>query len=202
VTRLKAAGVELAAMGETHLEESDDTELVTFVDASRGTYQKLVLREGRIVGAILLGDTRSAGTVTQLFDRGSAAPHDRATLLLASARSADAETPTRIPDRANVCQCNGVTKAAIRQAWQSGARTVADVVHPKVGVGFDNAYSESAPVRRYFGLSESSWSERQLRCGTSHVDHEQGLRCLWRTRRVDNRAGRGHVEVGSLVGTR
>ena len=138
VTRLKAAGVELAAMGETHLGESDETELVTFVDASRGTYQKLVLREGRIVGAILLGDTRSAGTVTQLFDRGTAAPHDRATLLLASARSAEAETPTHIPDRASVCQCNGVTKAAIRQAWQSGARTVADVAattHATTGCG-------------------------------------------------------------------
>jgi len=138
VTRLKAAGVELAAMGETHLDDSDDNEMVTFVDAARGTYQKLVLREGRIVGAILLGDTRAAGTVTQLFDRGSAAPHDRAALLLGSVRSAEADTPTRIPDRATVCQCNGVTKGAIRQSWQDGARTVADVAattHATTGCG-------------------------------------------------------------------
>jgi len=129
VTRLKAAGVELAAMGETHLDDdTDDTELVRFVDASRGTYQKLVLREGRIVGAILLGDTRVAGTVTQLFDRAAPAPDDRAGLLLGSRRAgAELESPTRIPDRATICQCNGVTKGAIRAGWQDGARTVEDI---------------------------------------------------------------------------
>ena len=129
VTRLKAGGVELAAMGEAHLgeDDSDETELVTFVDAARDTYQKLVLREGRIVGAILLGDTRAAGTVSQLFDRGAAAPGDRATLLLGARRGSEAETPTRIPDAATICQCNGVTKRAIRDSWQAGARSVADV---------------------------------------------------------------------------
>jgi len=139
VTRLKAAGVELAAMGETDASDDDDAaDIVTFVDGRRGVYQKLVLREGRIVGAILLGDTRAAGTVTQLFDRGSAAPHDRAALLLGSVRSAEADSPTRIPDRATVCQCNGVTKGAIRQAWQDGARTVADIAattHATTGCG-------------------------------------------------------------------
>jgi assimilatory nitrate reductase electron transfer subunit len=138
VTRLKAAGVELAAMGDAHAGDSDDTETVTFMDAARGAYQKLVLRNGRIVGAILLGDTRAAGTITQLFDRGSLAPDDRAALLLAGRRGTEAETPTRIPDRATICQCNGVTKGAIRGAWQQGARTVADVAgatHATTGCG-------------------------------------------------------------------
>jgi assimilatory nitrate reductase electron transfer subunit len=127
VTRLKAAGVELAAMGDVHGEESDDTEVVTFTDPARGTYQKLVLRDDRIVGAILLGDTRPAGTLTQLFDRGGPAPPDRAALLLDTRRDA-VDKPGRLPDRSTICQCNGVTKGAIRASWQAGARTVADVV--------------------------------------------------------------------------
>ena len=45
-------------------------EVIRFVDPSRGIYQKLVVRDGRLVGAILLGDTRTAGTVIQMFDRG------------------------------------------------------------------------------------------------------------------------------------
>ena len=126
VTRLKAAGVELAAMGDVHVDESDDTELVTFTDAARGTYQKLVLRADRVVGAILLGDTRAAGTVTQLFDRGSVAPADRAALLLDTRRNGEA-APAHLPDRSTICHCNGVTKGAIRESWQDGARTVADL---------------------------------------------------------------------------
>lgn len=127
VTRLKAAGIELATMGEAAARD-DDT--VRFVDGSRGVYQKLVVRDGRLVGAILLGDTRTAGTVTQLFDRGAALPVDRASLLMVrrNAAAAAAQTPTALPGRATICQCNGVTKAAICEAWASGARSVEAVV--------------------------------------------------------------------------
>jgi assimilatory nitrate reductase electron transfer subunit len=134
VTRLKAAGVELAAMGRTDAEGDE----VTFVDAARGIYQKLVLHDGRIVGAILLGDTRAAGTVTQLYERGSTAPVDRAALLLGNTARAEAESPTLIPDRATICQCNGVTKGAIHTAWQAGARSVealADATRATTGCG-------------------------------------------------------------------
>jgi assimilatory nitrate reductase electron transfer subunit len=127
VTRLKAAGIELAAMGESSLDGADD---VRFVDGGRGVYQKLVVRDGRLAGAILLGDTRTAGTVISLFDRGGAVPVDRAGLLMArSAATAATASPTTLPGRATVCQCNGVTKTAICDAWQGGSRTVAEVAH-------------------------------------------------------------------------
>ena len=123
ITRLKAAGVELATMGDTTNEDDDD---VVFVDGSRGVYQKLVVRDGRLVGAILLGDTRTVGTVTQAFDRGAALPVDRAALLMVRRNSpvTAAASPTALPGRATICQCNGVTKDAICSAWQDGAETV------------------------------------------------------------------------------
>jgi assimilatory nitrate reductase electron transfer subunit len=125
-TRLKAEGVELAAMGESAGEDDDD---IRFVDSGRGIYQKLVVRDGRLVGAILLGDTRSAGTVTQLFDRGAAVPVDRAALLLErlAASAEGSATPTALPGHATICLCNGVTKRAITDAWQHGARTVEQI---------------------------------------------------------------------------
>ena len=129
VTRLKAAGIELAAMGDrSPLDEEDDdsTELITFVDRARGVYQKLVVQDDRLVAAILLGDTRNAGTVTQLFERGAVLPRDRSTLLMVrrNATVTSAASPTALPARATICQCNGVTKGAITAAWQTGARTV------------------------------------------------------------------------------
>ncbi|GAA3113454.1 FAD-dependent oxidoreductase [Planomonospora alba] len=124
VTRLKARSVELAAMGETHLTE-EDAEVVRFSHRARGTYRKLVIRDGRLVGAILLGETAAVGTVTQLFDRGAPVPGDRAGLLFPGlAGAAVADSPVRMPDAAKVCQCNNVTKGQIRACWESGARDV------------------------------------------------------------------------------
>lgn len=126
VTRLKAKSVELAAMGETHLTE-DEAEIVRFTHRHNGTYRKLVIRDGRLVGAILLGETAVVGTLTQLFDRGGPLPFDRTGLLfpgLAAGGIAVAESPVRMPDSAKVCQCNNVTKGQIRACWESGARDV------------------------------------------------------------------------------
>jgi assimilatory nitrate reductase electron transfer subunit len=131
LTRLKATGIELAAMGDAHTADDDDgpADVVRFVDGARGIYQKLVVRDGRLVGAILLGDTRTIGTIVQLFDRGATVPADRAALLIVrrSAAPAKVQSPVSLPGRTTICQCNGVTKTAICDAWQDGARTVGEL---------------------------------------------------------------------------
>ena len=137
-TRLKAAGIELASLGETATDDEDaprdaadpgDVEVIRFTDSSRGIYQKLVVRGGRLTGAILLGDTRTVGTITQLFDRGAALPADRASLLMVRRNNPATATqsPTAIPGRATICQCNGIAKAGICAAWQDGARDVDEI---------------------------------------------------------------------------
>ncbi|MDP9115842.1 MAG: FAD-dependent oxidoreductase, partial [Actinomycetota bacterium] len=135
VTRLKAAGIELAAMGETVDEHQDD---ICFIDAARGVYQKLVVRDGRLVGAILLGDTRTVGTVMQSYDRGSRLPVDRGSLLMVRRNSPVTSTtsPTSLPGRTTICQCNGVTKDDICNAWQAGAESVdAVAAHTRATTG-------------------------------------------------------------------
>ncbi|NUP82394.1 MAG: NAD(P)/FAD-dependent oxidoreductase [Nonomuraea sp.] len=127
VTRLKAKSVELAAMGETQLGE-EHAEVVRFSHRARGTYRKLVIRDGRLVGAILLGESDAVGTLTQLFDRGGPVPGDRAGLLFPGlSPAAVADSPVLMPDAAKVCQCNNVTKGQIRACWEAGARDVAGV---------------------------------------------------------------------------
>ncbi|MGW0479865.1 FAD-dependent oxidoreductase [Nonomuraea sp. NPDC003214] len=127
VTRLKASSVELAAMGETQLSD-EHAEVVRFSHRARGTYRKLVIRDDRLVGAILLGDSDAVGTLTQLFDRGGPVPGDRAGLLFPGLSAAPvADSPVLMPDAAKVCQCNNVTKGQIRACWEAGARDVAGV---------------------------------------------------------------------------
>jgi assimilatory nitrate reductase electron transfer subunit len=127
VVRLKAAGIELAALGAAR--GGGGAQVIRFTDPSRGVYQKLVVRGGRLAGAILLGDTRAAGTLTQLLDRGATLPADRSSLLTARRDAAVpvADSPVMLPGHATICQCNGVTKAAICAAWQDGAKSAGEI---------------------------------------------------------------------------
>ncbi|MFC3501347.1 FAD-dependent oxidoreductase [Micromonospora krabiensis] len=130
VTRLKAAGIDLAAMGDPA--PGGPGEELTFTDPARGTYARLRIHDERLTGAILLGDNPAVGTVIQLFDRGQPVPADRRSLLLGRALGtgvpAAAASPALMPDAATVCQCNTVSKGALVSCWRSGARTVDAVV--------------------------------------------------------------------------
>jgi len=113
VTRLKAMNLEVAAMGETAPlpEDSDERlEVVAFSDPARHVYKKLVIRDDVLVGAILLGDTSTAGPVTQAFDRGTPLPADRTSLLFAPRKALVSVED----DDAVVCTCNAVTAGEIR----------------------------------------------------------------------------------------
>lgn len=130
VTRLKASGIDLAAMGEPAPAGAAYEEL-SFADPARGTYAKLVLDGDRLAGAIMLGDNPAVGTVIQLFDRGAPVPSDRRALLLGRALGtpvAPAQTPALMPDGATVCQCNNVSKGALVGCWRDGARDLDAVV--------------------------------------------------------------------------
>jgi len=124
VTRLKARDIDLATMGETFTEADDDpkAEVVRLEDPARGHYAKLVLRDERIAGAIILGLPEAAATLTQLFDNHAPVPTDRLGLLVG--RNPEQTSPASLPARALICRCNSVTKAQLTTAWHAGARTV------------------------------------------------------------------------------
>ena len=67
-TTLKVAGAELASLGECVVEGDDYTQL-RHADVSAGHYRKFVLRDGRIVGAILLNDKQRVRPASQLIER-------------------------------------------------------------------------------------------------------------------------------------
>ena len=123
-TKLKVMGVELAVMGKQAAEGEDEE--VLYVDAGRGIYKKLVLREGRLRGAILLGDAGAAPELFRTFDREAGLPPDPARLLFPG----EAAAPVGVleaPDDTQVCNCNGVSKAQILAAVRGGRRTLAAV---------------------------------------------------------------------------
>jgi assimilatory nitrate reductase electron transfer subunit len=131
VVRLKARDVELAALGDVHVTVDDDeAEVVQVHDPTRGRYAKLVLRAGRVTGAIVLGVPDAAATIIQLYDSGAPAPSDRFALLLGRALpgTPSAASPGDLPASALLCRCNTVSKGALVAAWRDGARDVAGLV--------------------------------------------------------------------------
>ncbi|MFD2494531.1 FAD-dependent oxidoreductase [Amycolatopsis jiangsuensis] len=123
VTRLKARDIDLAALGEAQA-TGEGAEVLTLDDPSGGRYGKLVVRENRVTGAILLGLPDAAATVTQLHDRGIPVPDDRLAVLLGRALPADTATaasPAELPSSALICRCNTVTKGRLVDAWRGGA---------------------------------------------------------------------------------
>ncbi len=136
ITRLKALGVDLAAMGSL---DTEGAEVVSVADVARGRYGALTVRDGRIAGAVLLGLPEATGPVIQLHDTGALAPADRFALLLGRAAPGGAtDSPAQLPARAAVCRCNGVTKGDLVAAWRGGARDVvalAGVTRATTGCG-------------------------------------------------------------------
>lgn len=121
-TKLKVMGVDLAVMGAR--EADGDDEEVVYSEPARGVYKKLVVRDGKLVGAILLGDASAAPDLLQAFDRGRALPENRSELLFALSHESAAASLADMPDDAQICNCNGVTKGRVVQAVRGGCRSL------------------------------------------------------------------------------
>ena len=125
-TKLKVLGVDLAVMGDKD-PQTDEDEQVHYSEPARGVYKKLIIRNGRLAGAILLGDGLTAPGVLQSFDRGELLPDNRAGLLFPGTGGQAPIDVAELPDSAQVCNCNGVTKGRILQACREGEATLESV---------------------------------------------------------------------------
>jgi nitrite reductase (NADH) large subunit len=134
-TRLKVMGVEVASMGLTEPKEEGD-EVVQFTEPKKGTYKKLIIRDGRLLGGILLGDTSKSAYLMQAFGRDTPLPEERLSLLFDIGAPSAAATIDEMPDEMQVCNCNGVSKGALISCVQLGKRTPKGVMEStRAGMG-------------------------------------------------------------------
>lgn len=110
--RLKVAGVEVASFGVTNAEFPADEVLQVF-EERRGVYRKLIVRDGKLAGAILVGCADAAPALVQMFDRDDPLPPNRLDVL------ATGNAATTAAER-EVCNCNHVTEAALVEAIRDG----------------------------------------------------------------------------------
>ncbi|GAA4784315.1 NADPH-nitrite reductase [Actinomycetospora chlora] len=122
-TKLKVAGVDVAQMGVKTPERSSD-EFVQFSETGRGVYQTVVIRDGTLIGATLVGDISKAAALTQAFDSRSALPEERVKLLFDLGSAGDDTSAADLPDDTQICNCNGVSKGDLVACVHDGAETV------------------------------------------------------------------------------
>ncbi|MCZ2837561.1 nitrite reductase large subunit NirB [Modestobacter sp. VKM Ac-2985] len=122
-TKLKVAGVDVATMG-VNRPERDTDEFLVISEPRRGVHLSVVVRDDKLIGATLLGDTRKVAFLTQAFDRGTPLPAERIKLLVDLSDGAAEVGVAELPGDSQVCNCNGVTKQALVDTVKAGTTSV------------------------------------------------------------------------------
>ncbi|MDG3013051.1 nitrite reductase large subunit NirB [Speluncibacter jeojiensis] len=122
-TKLKLLGVDVASFGDA-LAESEGALEVVLNDAAKRTYAKLVLSDDAktLLGGVLVGDASAYASLRPLV--GRELPADAASLISPAGAQVGAGA---LPDDAEVCSCNAVTKGTICGAIADGACDIAAI---------------------------------------------------------------------------
>ena len=130
-TQLKVTGVNLYSAGD--FADGDHREEIVLRDAAAGIYKRLVLKDNRILGAVLYGDTADGAWFFDLLKKGADISDQRDTLIFGQAyqgggRLDSTAAVAALPDEAEICGCNGVCKGKITGAITEKGLTTLEAV--------------------------------------------------------------------------
>jgi len=118
-TKLKVTGIDLFSAGD--FTGGEGTEELVMSDPYGGVYKKLVIKDDKLVGACLYGDTVDGSWYFKLLREGRSVSDIRDKLMFGESNIGDVgheghNKAAAMPDDAEVCGCNGVTKGTICKA--------------------------------------------------------------------------------------
>ncbi len=116
-TKLKLMGVEVASLGSIDA-EGPASDTVVVKDTVSGVYKKIILSEDRskLLGGILVGDTSDYSNLLHTYRSLDGIVGEPKVLLLGSGGDGAAAGVAALPDDAQVCSCNNVSKGDICSA--------------------------------------------------------------------------------------
>jgi len=118
-TKLKVTGVDLFSAGDfTGGEGAED---IVLADPGAGVYKKLVIKDDKLVGAVMYGDTVDGSWYFKLLREGKSVAAIRDKLMFGESNLGDAghlgqNRAAAMTSEAEVCGCNGVCKGTIVKA--------------------------------------------------------------------------------------
>lgn len=129
-TKLKLMGVDVASIGDAHA-TTEGAKSYSFIDEPSGTYKKLVVSADgkKLLGSVLIGDAEAYGNLLQYKLNGIDLPEHPDALILPQ-RDGSASVGLGVdalPDTAQICSCNNVSKGDLVEAIQGGAVQLGDL---------------------------------------------------------------------------
>lgn len=134
-TKLKISGVDVFSTGE-FIDGPEHTVIASKDDWKR-TYKKILLKDGKLVGAVLFGDVSDSAELQKLIKQGAVMTDELYESLMGggccgggSKKKASVET---MSDDEIVCGCNGVTKGTIVDCVVNQGMTTVDEIKARTG---------------------------------------------------------------------
>ena len=130
-TKLKVTGIDLYSAGD--FAAADDREEIVLRDAAAAVYKRLVVKDNRLIGAVMYGDTADGPWFFDLMKSGKDISEMRDTLIFGQAYQGGSPLDpmaavAALPDEAEICGCNGVCKGKIvKTIHEKGLTSLDDV---------------------------------------------------------------------------
>ena len=175
-TKLKVTGCDLFSAGD--FADGEGREDIVFRDPARGVYRRLVIENDVVIGAVMYGDTADSNWFFGLIRDKTDIAEMRDTLIFGPAYQGG--TPmdplaavAALPDDAEICGCNGISKGQIVAAINAGADTL-DAVKATSKAG-SSCGSCVGLVTQVLGITlgdEFKMPEKETICKCSDLSHD------------------------------
>ncbi len=127
-TKLKVSGIDLFSAGD--FSGGEGCEDIVMRDAARGIYKRVIVKDSRIVGAVLYGDTADGSWYFDLLRKGEDVSDIREALIFGQAFASGGAlldpnaAVAALSDDAEICGCNGVSKGQVTSCINGGAHSL------------------------------------------------------------------------------
>jgi len=126
-TKLKLIGVDVASFGDA-LDMDEECVPIVYENKAKGVYKRInITRDGKYLkGGILVGEADAYNMLLQITQNGLNLPEDPADLILGTRganQSASGQGVDALPDTAQICSCEGITKGGICEAIEANELT-------------------------------------------------------------------------------
>ena len=177
-TKLKVTGIDLFSAGDFIGDET--TEEIVMKDAAQGIYKKVVLKDNKIAGAVMYGDTVDGAWYFQLMRDGTDVSDIRDSLMFGQAHLGDSghggeNAASAMSDDMEVCGCNGVCKGTIVNAiTEKGLFTLEEVkAHTKAAASCGSCTGLVEQILASTVGDYSDTPKKKPMCGCTEHTHDE-----------------------------
>ncbi|AKE22142.1 assimilatory nitrite reductase large subunit [Bacillus sp. LM 4-2] len=174
-TQLKVSGVEVFSAGD--FDESEDKKAIKVFDEQDGIYKKIVLRDNKIVGAVLFGDSSEGNRLFSMIQKeADISETSKISILQPLNQEAGTSITAAMSDDEIICGCNGVSKGAIIQAIQEKGCSSTDEI--KACTGASRSCGGCKPLveeilQHTLGSDFDASAQKEAICGCTTLSRDE-----------------------------